>query len=121
MAAATTATANTVSQPLQLSSSDASAANGSTRRRAVKPSGKVTLTSLTENNVSAAFVDAIIRAESVEVAWNSEEDHQRCECGPRRHCELLLIYLLSGTEPTVLRQVVQGSIGRISGRCQQTQ
>jgi hypothetical protein len=53
MAAATTATANTVSQPLQLSSSDAAAANGTSRRRAVKPSGKVTLTSLTENNVSA--------------------------------------------------------------------
>lgn len=52
MAAATTATAKTVSQPLQLSSGDAHAVNGSTRRRAVKPSGKVTLTSLTENNVS---------------------------------------------------------------------
>ncbi|GHJ84724.1 hypothetical protein NliqN6_1126 [Naganishia liquefaciens] len=51
MATATTATAKTVSQPLQLSTSDSSAANGSTRRRAVKPSGKVTLTSLTENNL----------------------------------------------------------------------
>ncbi|KAJ9111345.1 hypothetical protein QFC19_001113 [Naganishia cerealis] len=52
MAAATTATAKTVSQPLQLDSPDnAALSNGHKRRRVVKPSGKVTLTSLTENNL----------------------------------------------------------------------
>ncbi|KAJ9104506.1 hypothetical protein QFC21_002002 [Naganishia friedmannii] len=57
MAAATTATAKTVSQPLQLDTpaadDNAVQSNGHgkrSRRRVVKPSGKVTLTSLTENN-----------------------------------------------------------------------
>lgn len=53
MAAATTATAKTVSQPLQLDAGNGtSEVNGNKRRRIVKPSGKITLTSLTENNVS---------------------------------------------------------------------
>jgi hypothetical protein len=52
MAAATTATAKTVSQPLQLDAGNGtSEVNGNKRRRIVKPSGKITLTSLTENNV----------------------------------------------------------------------
>ncbi|KAI5454359.1 N-acetyltransferase 5 [Naganishia albida] len=52
MAAATTATAKTVSQPLQLdASASTSELSGNKRRRIVKPSGKITLTSLTENNL----------------------------------------------------------------------
>lgn len=110
MAAATTATAKTVSQPLQLSSRDAAAANGTTHRRAAKPSGKVTLTSLTENNVSSASSFGMERCvDSVELAWNSEEDYQ---CGRRTvagHSGYLLIHVLPGSESTVFGQVVQGS------------
>lgn len=55
MAAATTATAKTVSQPLQLEAGNGtSEVNGNKRRRIVKPGGKITLTSLTENNVGRA-------------------------------------------------------------------
>lgn len=69
MAAATTATAKTVSQPLQLNNGDsASQSNGNKRRRVVKPSGKVTLTSLTENNVSR---QAIVVAEALPLMGRS--------------------------------------------------
>lgn len=82
MAAATTATAKTVSQPLQLDAADStSEVNGNKRRRIVKPNGKITLTSLTENNVSTSFAAYTIDAhDSQWTAWHSEEDYQRSEC-----------------------------------------